>query len=337
MVAKARNGGGFTLIELLIVMTIIVLLVTILIPSLTNAIDYARSGVCLTTQNSINECYRAWSRAHGDLIPPIVHSDHATEYYDTQEQFDKLNKSDTNDYGGGRGTKFKYVAWEDLLMDYGLEATMGATRRGEKAPVCPIYRPSLGSSYAQNMYLGDYYGERSDYYNAFKNDPEKTESAVSFMDVGYPDRVPLLAEGPSRIGNRYGPGVDFNWDIGYREEVSNYWTGEGVSRDESYDMDGTLGQDIREFGDDFNLNSPTPHMADGMRMGITGLWNESEYCFYHGKASFLFCDGHSKLVSWDDNQFCKAYNGDLTNDRSYFYIFPDGEWEDDNEVHAQLP
>src|SRR5687768_11371402 len=63
--------GAFTLIELLVVVAIIALLLAILIPSLTEARDQARSARCLANMQDMGKGVHTFSNAHRDRFQVI--------------------------------------------------------------------------------------------------------------------------------------------------------------------------------------------------------------------------------------------------------------------------
>ena len=65
--------AGFTLIELLVVVAIIALLVSILIPSLTQAKDLARMAICQSNLHHIAFAYVFYVEDHNNYMPPAYH------------------------------------------------------------------------------------------------------------------------------------------------------------------------------------------------------------------------------------------------------------------------
>ncbi len=76
MVATHRpRVKAFTLIELLVVIAIIGLLVTILLPSLSQAKELARGAVCKTNLRNIGLAVNVYAGNHRDFLPPAIDGD----------------------------------------------------------------------------------------------------------------------------------------------------------------------------------------------------------------------------------------------------------------------
>jgi len=71
--AIARTPNGFTLVELLVVVAIISLLVTILMPSLSRAMELARAAVCLSNIRHIGLGFSMYRAENDDYIPAEGH------------------------------------------------------------------------------------------------------------------------------------------------------------------------------------------------------------------------------------------------------------------------
>lgn len=96
---QRRVRGGFTLIELLVVIAIIAVLVSILLPALSNARAEGQRAKCLTNMRAIGQTGIAYSTddPRGVLAP--IHPK-ANDY----------NLEGYFEYGGGPGT-FQYATW----------------------------------------------------------------------------------------------------------------------------------------------------------------------------------------------------------------------------------
>lgn len=257
---------GFTLIELMVVLVIILFLAAIIALAVIGTRESAYTLQCLGTERHINGAYQTYTSSNGGMYPPILIEAHYNNYFsDKDESFDTKDKD-------GDDT----LCWLDLLQSYGLS---------DKALHCPKYQPTSGaSSYAQNLYLGSYYGNRnSEFGGPYEGIGMGSENALRTEDITDTTRTPLIAEGPD---------IDFNYDIAYHPNVvDSYSEVEDIKT-----KAGLLGQDINDFGGGSDMNYPTPHNAEGSRLASDGT-----LIYYHGKANILFADGHAQSVSWDKN------------------------------------
>ncbi len=69
---RAPHAPAFTLIELLVVVAIIALLISILIPSLSQAREGARSAVCKANLRSIKQAFDMYAQENRGLWPPVM-------------------------------------------------------------------------------------------------------------------------------------------------------------------------------------------------------------------------------------------------------------------------
>jgi prepilin-type N-terminal cleavage/methylation domain-containing protein len=69
--ATRFHRGAFTLIELLVVVSIILLLIGIMVPSLSRARTSARGVVCLSNLHSIGQAIRGYLGENHDYYPPM--------------------------------------------------------------------------------------------------------------------------------------------------------------------------------------------------------------------------------------------------------------------------
>ena len=70
-VRKSTGRGGFTLIELLVVIAIIALLVSILLPSLKNAREMARTTVCQTNMRTTTMTLHMYVSEFEGYVPAL--------------------------------------------------------------------------------------------------------------------------------------------------------------------------------------------------------------------------------------------------------------------------
>lgn len=66
-----RNRSGFTLIELLVVVAIVVILIAILLPSLGNARDQAKTTLCCSNTRQLGTAFFMYSVENQNCFPPM--------------------------------------------------------------------------------------------------------------------------------------------------------------------------------------------------------------------------------------------------------------------------
>ena len=86
--AGPRKGGAFTLVELLVVVGIIALLVTILMPSLSRALELTRRTICQTNLKALGTGWQIYFQDNNGGIPRLY--DRRSSAYDGSTQFDFL-------------------------------------------------------------------------------------------------------------------------------------------------------------------------------------------------------------------------------------------------------
>jgi len=89
---KRRYRNGFTLIELLVVIAIISLLVSILLPSLQQAKELAKSAVCMTNLRSLGMCIQMYVNDYEVLpdYPGVSTYEYYSFYYQEEDIVDLL-------------------------------------------------------------------------------------------------------------------------------------------------------------------------------------------------------------------------------------------------------
>lgn len=78
---------GFTLIELLVVIAIISLLVSMLLPSLSKAKEYANSVKCMTNLRTLHMISALWTEDHDGEMFRSFYLSHSWDYYFNHEKY----------------------------------------------------------------------------------------------------------------------------------------------------------------------------------------------------------------------------------------------------------
>ncbi len=113
-------GQGFTLVELMVVISIIVLLVSIVMPSLNRARDIGRNGVCLTNLHGIGRAFQMYLNESNEILPkaasmPSEEPDTPginilfKPYADSEEIFHCPGDRDDPTYFVREGTSYEYL------------------------------------------------------------------------------------------------------------------------------------------------------------------------------------------------------------------------------------
>lgn len=99
MFRQKRRSNGFTLIELLVVISIIAVLISILLPALSSAVQQARKVTCQSGMRSLGQTAQTYASDDPDGIIGPVHYKAFNFIYEGYAE-----------YGGGPGT-MQYVGW----------------------------------------------------------------------------------------------------------------------------------------------------------------------------------------------------------------------------------
>ncbi|MFP4216749.1 MAG: type II secretion system protein [Phycisphaerae bacterium] len=83
----AKMGRGFTLVELLVVIAIIALLVSILLPSLKQAKEQAKTAVCVTNMKGIAGAVVNYAQGYNQMVVWYRISDNSSNRYYKQGEF----------------------------------------------------------------------------------------------------------------------------------------------------------------------------------------------------------------------------------------------------------
>lgn len=99
MLTMKRRDRGFTLIELLVVISIIAVLISILLPALSGAVQAARKVKCQASMRSIGSTAQAYAADDPNGVIGPIHPSFAQFIYEGYAE-----------YGGGPGT-MRFVGW----------------------------------------------------------------------------------------------------------------------------------------------------------------------------------------------------------------------------------
>ncbi|MFP4355991.1 MAG: type II secretion system protein [Phycisphaerae bacterium] len=162
MSANRRSCAGFTLIELLVVIAIIALLVSILLPSLSQAKDLANTTVCMANLRGLGSGVIQYAAQEADVVPPDLRSRAGWDTLLVAGEFLDAPKFDTREEAetdfSGNASIFSCTSVEPKLA---------------LSPTDPYDRAALGyivrryDMNGQTWYIQtSYAGNLSTYYNA---------------------------------------------------------------------------------------------------------------------------------------------------------------------------
>jgi prepilin-type N-terminal cleavage/methylation domain-containing protein len=97
--SRSNRINGFTLVELLVVIAIIALLVSILLPALSNAQEQARVVMCKSNLRQVGLAILIYTEDHDGFIPPYYSPGYGSDPLSTTSSFN----SGTSDNSGGLG------------------------------------------------------------------------------------------------------------------------------------------------------------------------------------------------------------------------------------------
>jgi prepilin-type N-terminal cleavage/methylation domain-containing protein len=188
---------GFTLVEVLVVVAIIAVLISILLPSLARARDFARLSVCMNNQRELARGFFLYSKDHDDLLPGVEWwiaarspgASRSGDYYDKAPDSGQLYGQLPTEEVPDRGASKNYVATRKTFV-----CPMDQKRRiwdydsNEKPYKTFSYTRNAQIAHSMNVPLR---GEVVDYRDTFI---DFTDYFYRFDQVQYPGRTPLLVE-----------------------------------------------------------------------------------------------------------------------------------------------
>lgn len=172
----ADRSRAFTLVELLTVVSVMALLVSILLPSYSQARRQARAVLCLSNQRQIGLAIHAYAEDYGGRFPIAHYSDAAHR---------ALVSWDTITYAGDRDHAKPGLIWQYAS--------------GNAVQQCPSYRgPSMTSG---DPFTG--YNYNTTYLGRGQGEPPYEgmgEAPASVSDVRYATLAALVGDGGYRSG-----------------------------------------------------------------------------------------------------------------------------------------
>jgi prepilin-type N-terminal cleavage/methylation domain-containing protein/prepilin-type processing-associated H-X9-DG protein len=170
-----RSRSGFTLIELLVVISIIVLLIAILMPSLKKARDAAKNTQCFNALRGLGVGFNTYAADNKDLLPPPSTTTSSTGPF----WFDYLDPY----MGTGKNKSLLYCPMEQVhhpsMVDYGVNVPTAFYYDGSNRP--GSHRLSLFKRPSELIAVGDSRESTSGYWETFRGS-WKIDSGA--LDVG---------------------------------------------------------------------------------------------------------------------------------------------------------
>lgn len=114
---SARFPRGFTVVELLIVVAIVILLLSILIVAVNQAVKGAQSANSKSLMNAINQALITFKGDHG-YLPPVLNDERGLEFTFGASSFTGPNPADA-DYAADMQTWFSITTLAEYLIGYG--------------------------------------------------------------------------------------------------------------------------------------------------------------------------------------------------------------------------
>jgi prepilin-type N-terminal cleavage/methylation domain-containing protein/prepilin-type processing-associated H-X9-DG protein len=198
-----RNADGFTLVELLVVIGIIALLVSILLPVLSNARKTAMDTQCASNMRQLATAMIMYANEFKGKYPPNMYSGTAAQWwYDADRIGRFLPKTVVFSSNSIGGNIFKCPRDEDAVRSYAMNvfASSGPVDGGYAFP-SPIYASyfTASSKPASKLFL---IGERWSWYSA-----PGTFAAANTIGLSATSET-----APMAVGNR--PGKKFVGPLG---------------------------------------------------------------------------------------------------------------------------
>ena len=198
MISRSLRSG-FTLIELLVVVSIIVLLIAILLPSLGKARETARRSACGSNLRSLGQADVMYTQSNNGLFPAPSRGGTAPNWSDAD--FLWWQQDLVVDADNPTGPKVPRIS---LIGKHGLGPYMALTQWNIRSLICPSDNPAVlhkltpvyPFSYARNCELTSVYSNNTAYGRGYRTATSVTNAqAIMF----YEESASTLNDGMGNI------------------------------------------------------------------------------------------------------------------------------------------
>ena len=288
-----RTERAFTLIELLVVIAIIALLLSIIVPSLNTAKEYATGAACMSDQKAMG---MGWQLYHGDNKGYLV--------------------GGSSYYSGTRGTPYRWVE-QPLYKD---------TDNPEKNAVPPAAEVTL--QYRLNGIragkLFSYIGSEKVYHCPNdKNIVKKTEPYATYRSYA----ISGLMNSEDFISRR-APGTIYDPIDAYRTVTMPNGTSKPLKVAVRFNDINSPGTRYVFVEEDTAAKQQTWNAGGFVLMADGNYWKWWDWpAFNHNDQSTLgFADGHAEKHRWEDPRTVKLMKGGTAAEPATQANNPDIEW-----------